>query len=269
MILWYNAIIVPFVRFLFIEINKNMGGKMKYLASSLLVLVLSFISISLSAGTIFFRDGSKLSDVKIISIADGEIVLEKSSIRKSYSLRLFKAYYDADIKTGSDSSPDKYIDYKVSVFSIKMPKKGFSSSGKPQFAEIQYGISKKPGKATKLKVPYFYLYVLAERKYDDENRKMYSFYFPSAAEPKSNSYDVASILSQVMDYGRHEINIKQAGARDKLMGQTVRLALRSIGDRKVLAWHLEIWGNSDKVYEKSVIEEPTAGVGEHWWKRYQ
>ena len=228
-----------------------------------------FLNLTLSAGTIFFKDGTKLSDVKIISISDGEIVLEKSKTRKTYALRQFKAYYDADIKTGDESSPDKYIDYKVNIISTKVPKRGVDSKKKAENFEIQYTISKKSGTGKKLKVPFFYLYILTTGKDDNGGRKIYDYYYPSKSKPKGKGYDVASILVKVLDFARPEINLEHTKARDNLMGKTIKLSMKSIGDRKILAWHLEVWGNTEKIYEKTGLEYPEAGIGKHWWKRLE
>ena len=233
------------------------------------LLALTLFNLNLSAGTIFFKDGTKLSDVKIISISEGEIVLEKSKTRKTYSLRQFKAYYDADIKTGDESSPDKYIDYKVNIINTKVPKRGINSKKKTENFEIQYTISKKSGTGKKLKVPFFYLYILTTGKDDNGARKIYDYYSPSKAKPKGKGYDVASILAKVLDFGRPEINLEHTKARNKLMGKTVKISLKSIGDRKILAWHLEVWGNTKKIYEKTGVEYPEAGIGKHWWKRLE
>jgi len=240
---------------------------MKLLIFTLIAISTSFSSLNLNAGTIFFKNGTKLSDITIISISDGEVVIEKNKSRKTYSLRLFKAYYDADINTGEESSPDKYIDYKINIIDIKVPKKGTNSKKKTASVEIQYTISKKSGTGKKLKVPYFYLYILTTDKDDNGRRKIYSYYAPKQAKPKSKGYDVASMLAKALDFSRPEWNIEHTKARNKLMGKTVKMELRSISDRKVLAWHLEVWGNKDKIYEKSGIESPEGGIGKNWWKR--
>lgn len=242
---------------------------MKLFLSTVIVTLTSIFSLNLYAGTIFFKNGTKLSDIKIISISDGEIVLEKSKVRKSYSLKLFKAYYDADFNTGGESSPDKYIDYKINIIDIKVPKKGADSKKKAESVEIQYTISKKSGPGKKIKVPYFYLYVLTTAKDDNGRRKIYSYYAPKQAKPKSKGYDVASMLSKALEFSRPEWNIDHTKARNKLMGKTVKIELKSIAERKVLAWHLEVWGNKDKIYEKSGVECPEAGIGKTWWKRFK
>ena len=240
---------------------------MQTLKLTLLAIVAIYYSFTLNAGTIFFKNGNKLSHIKIISISDGEIVLEKNRTRKTYSLKVFKAYYEADIKEGEEASPDKYIDYKVHIINIKVPKKGVDSKKKKESIEIQYTISKKSGSGKKMKVPYFYLYVLAADNDGDEHRKIYSYYTPKKAKLKSKGYDVASIISRVLDFSRPELRIENMDARNQLMGKTVKMVLTGMADRKVLAWHLEVWGNKEKVYEKSSIESPERGIGKNWWKR--
>ncbi len=225
------------------------------------------VSFSLLAGTIFFKDGTKLSGVKIISISDGEVVIEKSKTRKTYHLKQFKAYYDTDINTGDQSSPDKYVDYGVNILNIKVPDMGIDSKKKAESVEIEYTISKKTGTEKKFKVPYFYLYVLTTKKKGDGERQIYSYYTPTAAKPKNKGYDVASILVKVLGFSRPEVSLENAKARNNLMGKTVKISLKNLGVRKVLAWHLEIWGNSDAIYKKTEVKVPGIGIGKNWWKR--
>jgi len=227
-------------------------------------------SIELSAGTLFFKDGSKLSDIDIISISEGEIIIEKDKAQKSYAVKDIKAFYNTNIETGGDTDPDKFVDYKISVISIDSPLKGEKKVGsktKTEAFELEYTITKKSGEGKKLKVPYFYLHILTPGKDEFEGRKVYSYYYPKNAKPKGKGYDVAAILAEVLDFGRPEWDIDRAKARTSLMGKKVKIDLKSVGSRKILAWHLEVWGNADKIYEKSRIQFPEAGISKTWWKR--
>jgi len=221
------------------------------------------------AGTIFFNDGSKLSEAEIISISEGEIIIEKDKTQKSYSLKDVKAYYNTDIDTGGDSDPQKYVDYKISILSINVPKNGEKKVGskmKTDSVEIEYTISKKGGDGERFKVPYFYLHVLTPGKDEFDGRKVYSYYYPKNAKPKGKSYDVAAILAEVQDFGRPTWDIDRSKVRTSLLGKKINIDLKSVGERKILAWHLEVWGNEDKIYEKDEVQYPEAGIGKNWWK---
>ena len=227
-------------------------------------------SIELSAGTLFFKDGSKLSDIDIISISEGEIIIEKDNAQKSYPVKNIKAYYNTNIETGGDTDPDKFIDYKISIINIDSPLKGEKKIGSKtatESFEIEYTINKQGGEGKKLKVPYFYLHILTSGKDEFQSRQVYTYYYPKNAKPSGKGYDVAAILVEVLDFGRPEWNIDRAKARTSLMGKKVKIELTSVGNRKVLAWHLEVWGNKDKILEKDRVQHPEAGIGKSWWKR--
>ena len=231
-----------------------------------LSVVIAFSTFfSLSAGTIFFKDGSKLSDIEIISIAEGLIVIEKDKKRKSYPTKLLKAYYNSNIKSGEESDPDKYLDYKVNIIDIKVPDKGIDSKDKTESVTIEYTISKKSGEGKRIKVPYFYFYVLVPSKDGYGERAIYSYYSPSDAKISSKGYDAAAILEKVLEFGRHTWDMNHAKLTTKLMGKTVSFSLKSVGNRKILAWHLEVWGNKDKIYEKSTTVHPERGISKNWW----
>ncbi len=226
-----------------------------------------FTSLNLLAGTFFFADGSKISDAEIVSISEGQIIIEKDSVKKTYSLKKIKAYYDSDVDVSRESLPDKYIDYKVTVLDIKVPKKGENSKGKTEYVEVNYSISKKKGDGKKIKVPYFYLHILTTGKDEYSGRQIYQYYTPKQAKPKGKGYDVAAILTRVVDFGRPEWEISRAKARTNLMGKKLKFKLKGIDKRVILAWHLEIWGNEGKIYEKNNVKCPEFGIGKSWWKR--
>ena len=240
---------------------------MKTLRLYLQALFTLFLAADLTAGTLFFKDGKKISEIKIISIADGQIIVEKDKARKSFPTSKIKAYYDADIKAGEEGTPEDYGDYKVTIFDIKVPKRGRNAKKKTEYAEIEYSLTRKGTKGKKFKVPYFYLYILTPGKDDYSDRDIYCYYSPSQAKPKSKGYDAAAILERVLDFGRPEWNLDHIKDRSKLTNKKVKFSLRGVYDRKVLAWHLEVWGNKDKIYEKSGTEYPDEGIGKNWWKR--
>jgi hypothetical protein len=233
--------------------------------------LIAFASVcNLSAGTIFFKDGSKLSDVEIISISEGEIIVEKDKAQKSYDLKLLKAYYNTDIDTGGDTDPKKYVDYKVNIITMKVPERGqktVSGKKKTESVEIEYTLSKKGKEGDKIKAPYFYLHILTTGKDEYDERKVYSYSYPKQAKAKGKSYDVAAILAEVLDFGRPVWDIDKARIKTSLSGKKFKIDLKSIGTRKILAWHIEVWGNEDRILEKDRVVDPRAGIGKTWWKR--
>jgi len=231
-------------------------------------LSLLWASFSASAGTLFFKDGSSLSGVTIVSISDGKIIIEKSKTRKSYPLKSIKSYYDTDVPTGGEA-PDKCADYKVTILDLKVPKKGVDSKGKTAVVELQYSIHK-DGSGKSIKVPYAYLYVLTRGKDEYSGRKVHFYYLPKQAKPKGKGYDEAAILEKVLDFGRSTWNSDRKNIKGGLNGRVAKFPLKGVGDKKVLAWHLEIWGSKGKLLEKDGkgdFDLKGGHVGKDWWKR--
>jgi len=225
-------------------------------------------AVSASAGTIFFKDGSSLSGVTIVSISDGKMIVEKSKTRKSYPLKSIKAYYGTDVATDG-GAPDKYAEYKVSVLDLKIPKKGVDAKGKTAVVELQYSIHKE-GKEKAIKVPYAYLYILTRGKDEFSGRKVHFYYLPKKSKPKGKGYDEAAILEKVLDFGRQTWSSDRKNIKGGLNGRTAKFPLKGVGDKKILAWHLEIWGGKEKVVDKSGVGDfdlKGAKVGKEWWKR--
>ena len=231
------------------------------------LLITAATIMNLSAGTIIFKDGSVLSDIEIVSIADGKVTVEKNDARKTYSVKVIKAYYRSNIKTGGNATPDKYAPYKVVIYNTKAPKKGRDSNRKTTSFDIEYAISKKGAANDRIKKPYFFLFVLTTGKKDEAMRKVYSYYSPSEAKIRSKNYDGAEIMAKVLEFGRPEMSLRNIRLKSKLTGRKISFSLKGISHRKVLAWHLEVWGNTEKIYEKSEVQYPEYGIGKRWWER--
>jgi len=236
----------------------------KIISISLLAFALP---IWMSAGTLFFKDGSSLSGVKIISISDGDIIIEKDRTKKSFGLRTIKAYYSTDIKSATNSTPDQFAGYRVTVFDIKAPKKGVDSKDKTAKFTLRYNISRKGGSTKTIRVPYFYHYILTNGKDEYSRRQVYSYYVPKQAKPKGKGYDMAAILARLNDFSRPVWHHDRENFHGGLMGRKIEFELRGVKDRKVLAWRLEVWGNSKRLYQKTEVQYPSAKVGKKWWKR--
>jgi len=231
-------------------------------------VMLAVFAFSASAGTIFFKDGTSLSGVTIVSISDGKIIVEKSKTRKSYSLKTVKSYYNTDVPTGG-AAPNKCAKYKVTVLDLKIPKKGVDSKGKTAVVELQYSIHKE-GAGKPIRAPYAYLYILTRGKDEYSGRKVHFYYLPKKSKPKGKGYDEAAILEKVLDFGRPTWNSDRKNIKGGLNGRVAKFPLKGVGDKKILAWHLEIWGDKEKVVEKDGkgdFDLKGASVGKDWWKR--
>ena len=229
---------------------------------------LAAFSATSMAGTVFFKDGRALSKVKLISIAKGIITLERDGARKFYPVGKFKAYYSTDISLESQETPDTYVKYKVTVGNITCPSKGLNSKKKPSLFQFDYSVVKQKSKSKKLKVPYIYLYVLTTGKDEYSNRRVFRYYKPKMAKPKGKGYDVAAILEKLSEFKRPNWSSERMENNARhLLGRKVAIPLKGIKNRKILAWRLEIWGNSDIVYQKGEVCRPEYRVGKKWWMR--
>lgn len=242
-----------------------------------LLLAIGFASYSIFAGTIFFKDGTKISGVEIISISDGKVVIEKDKSKRSYAVGKIKSYYGTDIEGGGGEAVGSFSDYKVSIISVDMPKDGYKSKSKKKKkrttttkCEVEYSISRK-GKSKRIKVPYFYLYVIVPGKDEVSGRSVYRYYYPKHAKPKGKDYDEAAIMKELLDFGRPVWNSDHHRVKGGLHGKKVSFNLSGIKNRKIIAWRLEVWGGDTMVAEK---EEKIRGlnnkkVGKNWWKSHK
>ena len=182
-------------------------------------------------------------------------------------MKSVKSYYNTDIANSGAGSPDKYAKYKVHVLGMKVPKKGVNSKGKTSVAELDYSIEK-TGPEKVIRVPYAYLYVLTNGKDEYKGRKVHVYYMPAKyAKPKGKGYDEAAIMVKVLDFGRPTWGSQHKDLHGGLKGRVAKFVLKGIGKREILAWHLEIWGDKEKVVDKSEVLSLGAGVGKQWWKR--
>lgn len=240
---------------------------------SLLMLLMVFTTYSLSAGTIFFKDGTKISGVEIISISDGKVVIEKDKSKRSYPVSKIKSYYGTDIDGGSNEAVGSFSDYKVSIISVDMPKDGYKTKtkkSKTAKCEVEYSISRK-GKSKRIKVPYFYLYVIVPGKDEVSGRSVYRYYYPKNAKPKGKDYDEAAIMKELLDFGRPVWNSNHHRIKGRLHGKKVSFNLSGIKNRKIIAWRLEVWGGDKMIAEKgeSIRGLNNKKVGKNWWKSHK
>ncbi|MBN1863552.1 MAG: hypothetical protein JW808_01490 [Victivallales bacterium] len=222
-------------------------------------------------GTIIFHDGTTISDVDIVSISDGQVVIEKDKARRSYPLGKIKSYYGTDLPESVGDVMGEYAEYGISVLDIKAPDKGVDSKNKTAEIEVEYSISRKDSNP-KIKVPYFYLYVLTPGKDEVSGRQVHTYTYPKQAKGGKKGYDEVAIMKDLADFGRPVWHAAEHNLKGKISGRKISFSLKGIGKRDILAWHIEVWGNKDKIYEKTekvMHLDRRAAIGENWWKRLQ
>ncbi|OGV54694.1 MAG: hypothetical protein A2017_19440 [Lentisphaerae bacterium GWF2_44_16] len=242
-----------------------------------------FLTFSLNAGTLMFKDGSRLTDVTIVSISEGRVVVEKDKTKKTFSLGQIDAFYKTDMKNVGDTiAPEKDVaDYDIS-FSVKMPEKGVEKEKKETVAascDITFNIVRKGENKTadKVKWPYFYIYVLTYSGEEYGGRNIYCYYYPNTAKLKSKTYDKAAVMdilgSMARPYyymGIHNTSMGAAVGK-KMKGMTgereFSVELKDVKNRRILAYYIEVWGNTEIVAQKE-WKATGASVGARWWEKY-
>lgn len=241
----------------------------KMMKTLLILAVLGQFAIS-RAGTIFFKSGSKISEVEIVSIQSGRITIEKDGAKKTIPLKMIESFYNTDLESSSGTIPEEYAEYTVSIQNIDMPKKGEDSKGKTESCVIEYSINRKSGTGKKAPFPYFYLYVLTSGKNDEGGREIFRYHYPKDAKIKSKSYDRAAILKVLSELDRPMTHFgRGSGLRAAMnMGaKEIKFALKGVDKRHILAYRLEVWGKDDLIKEKE-DREIGVKVGKKWWERY-
>ena len=241
-------------------------------------------AVTLSAGTLIMKEGDKISGIKIISLESGKITVEKDNTKRTVPLNKVKGYYDTDLKS-EDGTVEDLADYKISV-EVKAPEKGTgkeksknkskSSRPVPEKFEFSYHITKvgENTKSSKIKAPYFYLYVLFSGGDDEYGRRPMKVYlYPKNVKIKTKSKDEipdrASIIAALSDFKRPTINLDNLSTDNKLNNTKVEIELKGApADRKILAWHLEVYGNQDLILEKNEKSLNERVPNEDWWKSY-
>lgn len=234
------------------------------------VFFMFFLSFPrLYSGTITFKDGTRISEAEIVSIKDGKIVIRKDKKERTFDLKNIESFYGTDLGDSGSSIPGEFADYKVNISEIKMPERGQDSKGKTEVCEIKYTISRTAGDSYRIKVPYFYLYVLTRSGDGDGDRDIYRYYRPDSAKIKGKTYDEAAILKKVNGFDRKTINLQEAHANNSLknMGdREIKFELNGIDKRQIIAYRLEVWGNSERIAEKT-WKAMDFKVSDRWWER--
>lgn len=239
---------------------------------------------ALNAGTVIFKDGTQLTDVEIISIADGHVMLDKDGIKKRVGIGKIKAYSNKDIDTLGDTAElEKFADYDITV-EVDMADCGRLSSSKrkkqkyPE-CDIKFRVRRKGENAAvkRVKWPFFYLFVMTSGGDGDGRHPIYQYYYPKKAKYRADGYDQAAIIGNLRRYDRPVIHLgnkrfmedDSGGKIDsgQRSGREFKLTMKDVMDKRILAWHLEVWGDDSVIFEK---DWHMAGFNprKKWWDRY-
>lgn len=125
-------------------------------------------------------------------------------------------------------------------------------------------------------MPYFYLFVLTTGSESYGRRPVYTYYYPTEAKVSSKTYDEAKIIEAVTAMKRPRLyknnNSTRLSTGHKSLSYSsgykpIKIPLKKIRGKRIIAYHLEIWGKSKKILEKN-WDDKSYKVGKNWWKRY-
>jgi hypothetical protein len=265
-----------------------------------IICLVTFYSLATFGGTLIYEDRSikdkdpkkrlrQVTKVKIISISEGMVIIEKGGATRRIPIKMLKEFYNTDLKDGdSGDFDDNTAEYTVqlSESDIDMPKSGYKkSTGKSKHRRttakctINYRIIKqdKDNKTQRVRRPYFYLYLYTTGPDEHKNRNIFKFYYPSSAKVKNKVYNRAEIMSAVSSFKRSIINLNNSHNSKYYSGKHRKLTkasgdrkaiidMKGVKSRRILAYHLEVWGKNDVVAVKD-WHESGVRLGKKWWIR--
>lgn len=254
----------------------------------LLINIFALMIVCLNAGTIIYKTSPQdkeniLGDVKIVSIAKKTITIEKDGGIRTIPLSYLISYYDTDID--GNTYEDNTCDYTVSLKEVEMPETGYEyknvkkskkKTKKISECEITFSIVKKPekGESNTIRMPYFFLYVLTTGTEQYGRRPVYTYYYPKEAKITTRVYDEAKIIEAVNSMKRpriHHTDSHVQGSVNKQLSvgkyKPITISMRGVGTKKIIAYHIEVWGKSKMIGEKN-WKNSSYKVGKDWWKRY-
>ncbi len=270
----------------------------KFALYCLLLTVCYCYAINLYSGTLIYDDRSVksrdpqkrqriLTKVKLVSICKGKVVIEKDGGKRTIPLRRLREYYDKDIKGGDTADfDDNTANYTVQITSKPVvPRTGYKKDKKNHRRRISssikfaYTIIKqdKVHKTDRIRQPYFYLYIYISGADEYHNSNIRCFYSPKAAKIKCDGYNRAEIISAVKSFKRTIIHLNDEYTRRYMINThrkigaiggeyQVEFTLKGIKSRRILAYHLEVWGKDD-IVASDHWEETGIGLDKNWWIR--
>ncbi len=243
--------------------------KRKRFVFASILLLLCGVVLNNYAGTLIFKNNKVISKLKIISISNGRIFVEKKDLRKNYPLSIIKAYYDEDVDADS-ALVGSLTSYKVNVSRIEIPDVGKSTKSKKK-KEVELKLSLTLGasktRTKKIRKPYVYIYLLTELEGDDNitERQVKVLSYPKSARVSLKGYDVGKIMKEVLDSGRKTVNANNLSSFSDIV---VKLSTSLIGKRKIVAYYIEVYGNYDLIYQttRKVGLSTSFNLPKKWWE---
>jgi len=231
------------------------------------------------AATIIYKaaDGKQriISKVKLQAINGNLIALQIDKGIRYIARNALLKYYSEDISTTSGFE-DGSSDYEVVLGPWNVPQCGITGSQKKKgtaVATFEYSISRKGEGNGNVRVPYFYLFVLTTGNADYGSRKMYIYSYPEkeAKLSSKNGYNEAKMLEKALSADRpyiHNRSGSASGISGAKLNREATFKLTGIENRKILAWHLVVWGKEDILQERD-FQEIGESISKHWWLHYQ
>lgn len=257
----------------------------------LLVASLFIATIQVSADTLILKDGTSMTKVKIVSInfAKNFMVVESDGQQRTISTSRVAEVYDTDRKGAGAADIDNTSDYDVMIMNMDMPKTGYIKHGgkkktfKTSACEISFSIRRLlPKKDQKtnpdlIKYPYFYLAVMTEGDGEYGGRPIFRYtYPPKQFKLDSNakkSYNTAAIMDAISSLKRSNMHLDRAvgfnsKSSNNLAGErNIKIELKDVKDRRIIAYHLEVWGK-DKIVANKDWTDPGTHIASGWKSRW-
>lgn len=244
---------------------------------NILFAFLLFVSFSAFCGTIIYRgtDNEKkiISEIDIVSIDKNIVTIKIGKTTRTLHFSKIYKYYDTDINMNL-AFDDNTSDYTLAVTNLKLPvnKKGVTQRAKKQKQknkiEFDFSLSpqRKKGQSANVKVPYFYLYLLTSSG-KGNGSSIYTYFHPNTAKIKNSKvYNEALMLESAISSERQIINPRYlSNISREGQGNKVAIDISKIGERKIIAYYLVVWGKDDIVYTDNKIIDHSYEVSKNWY----
>ena len=238
------------------------------------ILFLAWLGLTTHAATLIYKtpagEEKTVSGITLESISNGQVRISLDGGIETFPLSRLIKYFDDDLKSAAGAFEDNTSDYHVSLREVQIPERGrVRSKGKQETAEaeITYSISRRrqQGQSREIRVPYFYLFVLTST--ENGIRKMYVYSAPSAARASSKEYDELKMRDNALSLKRpkQDVPLGSSGpGRNSFGDWEHKIKLAGIGDNRIIAWHLVVWGKDDIVATRD-YRDPSYRIEEQWY----
>ena len=243
---------------------------------SFLTIFLFAAVFSMYGGTLIYKgenDEKKVvSEIEIFSIDKNILFFKIGKNVKSLPFSKLLKYYDTDINVNL-AFDDSTSDYGVHIREVKFPVnlRGITVRSNKKVENkivVDYSIQMKKGANQKqvFKEPYFYLYVLSTGK-NSNDFAIHTFAFPKEAKMKKmNGYNEALMLEKAFSAERSIVNPRvRYNSLLALSDNKAEINIKELGNRKIVAYYLVVWGKEDIILTKSEIFDHTCGISKNWY----